>query len=56
MEGVSVRHRGAIGGLVMLIALVYETVLGIRRAGADAVLTYFAIELARILAAGGHAE
>jgi porphobilinogen synthase len=35
---------------------IYETVLGIRRAGADAVLTYFAIELARILAAGGHAE
>jgi porphobilinogen synthase len=35
---------------------IYETVLGIRRAGADAVLTYFAIELARILAAGGPAE
>jgi porphobilinogen synthase len=34
---------------------IYETVLGIRRAGADAVLTYFAIELARILAAGGPA-
>ena len=32
---------------------IYETVLGIRRAGADAVLTYFAIELARSLAAGG---
>jgi porphobilinogen synthase len=32
---------------------VYETVLGIRRAGADAVLTYFAIELAQLLAAGG---
>ena len=28
---------------------IYETVLSIRRAGADAVLTYFAIELARIL-------
>jgi porphobilinogen synthase len=35
---------------------IYETVLGIRRAGADAVLTYFAIELAGILAAGGPAE
>ena len=32
---------------------IYETVLGIRRAGADAVLTYFAIELAQLLAAGG---
>jgi porphobilinogen synthase len=32
---------------------VYETVLGIRRAGADAVLTYFAVELARSLATGG---
>jgi porphobilinogen synthase len=32
---------------------IYETVLGIRRAGADAVLTYFAIELAQSLAAGG---
>jgi porphobilinogen synthase len=32
--------------------LIYETVLGIRRAGADAVLTYFAIELARLLASG----
>jgi porphobilinogen synthase len=31
----------------------YETVLGIRRAGADAVLTYFAVELAQLLAAGG---
>jgi porphobilinogen synthase len=35
---------------------IYETVLGIRRAGADAVLTYFAVELARFLAAGGPAE
>ena len=34
---------------------IYETVLGIRRAGADAVLTYFAIELAQLLAAGGPA-
>jgi porphobilinogen synthase len=32
---------------------IHETVLGIRRAGADAVLTYFAVELARYLAAGG---
>ena len=35
---------------------IYETVVGIRRAGADAVLTYFAVELARILAAGGPVE
>jgi porphobilinogen synthase len=35
---------------------IYETVLGIRRAGADAVLTYFAVELAGILAAGGIGE
>jgi porphobilinogen synthase len=35
---------------------IYETVLGIRRAGADAVLTYFAVELAGILAAGGPIE
>ncbi len=34
---------------------IYETVLGIRRAGADAVLTYFAIELAQFLAADGPA-
>ena len=34
---------------------IYETVLGIRRAGADAVLTYFAVELARSLAGGGPA-
>ena len=33
---------------------IYETVLGIRRAGADAVLTYFAVELARILATGDY--
>jgi porphobilinogen synthase len=32
---------------------IFETVLGIRRAGADAVLTYFAVELARYLASGG---
>jgi porphobilinogen synthase len=32
---------------------IYETVLGIRRAGADAVLTYFAVELARWLERGG---
>ena len=31
---------------------IYETVLGIRRAGADAVLTYFAVELARMLSTG----
>jgi porphobilinogen synthase len=34
---------------------IYETVVGIRRAGADAVLTYFAIELARSLSHGGPA-
>jgi porphobilinogen synthase len=34
---------------------IYETVLGIRRAGADAVLTYFAVELARSLVSGGPA-
>jgi porphobilinogen synthase len=33
----------------------HESVLGIRRAGADAVLTYFAVELARSLAAGDSA-
>ena len=32
---------------------IFETVLSIRRAGADAVLTYFALDLARILADGG---
>jgi porphobilinogen synthase len=31
----------------------FESVLGIKRAGADAVLTYFAVELARGLTAGG---
>ncbi len=35
---------------------IYETVLSIRRAGADAVLTYFAVELARLLVAGGLGE
>ena len=34
---------------------IYETVLGIRRAGADAVLTYFALELAGLLQGGGPA-
>ena len=34
----------------------YESVLGIRRAGADAVLTYFAVELAKSIAAGGHEQ
>jgi porphobilinogen synthase len=34
---------------------IYETILGIRRAGADVVLTYFAIELAQLLGAGGPA-
>jgi porphobilinogen synthase len=32
---------------------IYESIVGIRRAGADAVLTYFAIELARMLTHGG---
>ncbi len=32
---------------------IYESVLGIRRAGADAVLTYFAVELAGMLEHGG---
>jgi porphobilinogen synthase len=33
---------------------IYESIIGIRRAGADAVLTYFAIEVARMLERGGH--
>jgi porphobilinogen synthase len=35
---------------------IHESVLSIRRAGADAVLTYFAVELARSLAPGGRDE
>jgi porphobilinogen synthase len=49
----SMIEAAAANGWIDRERTIYETVLGIRRAGADAVLTYFAIELARTLATGG---
>jgi porphobilinogen synthase len=49
----SMIEAAAANGWIDRERTIYETVLGIRRAGADAVLTYFAIELARSLATGG---
>jgi porphobilinogen synthase len=51
----SMIEAAAANGWIDRERTIYETVLGIRRAGADAVLTYFAVELARSLAAGGPA-
>jgi porphobilinogen synthase len=51
----SMIEAAAANGWIDRERTIYETVLGIRRAGADAILTYFAIELARTLAAGGPA-
>jgi porphobilinogen synthase len=48
----SMIQAAAANGWIDRERTIYETVLGIRRAGADAVLTYFAVELARRLAAG----
>jgi porphobilinogen synthase len=48
----SMIEAAAANGWIDRARTIYETVLGIRRAGADAVLTYFAVELARGLAAG----
>ncbi|HEX4444317.1 MAG TPA: porphobilinogen synthase [Galbitalea sp.] len=48
----SMIEAAAANGWIDRERTIYETVLGIRRAGADAVLTYFAVELARMLAAG----
>jgi porphobilinogen synthase len=49
----SMIEAAAANGWIDRERTIYETVLGIRRAGADAILTYFAIELARTLATGG---
>jgi porphobilinogen synthase len=48
----SMIEAAAANGWIDRERTIYETVLGIRRAGADAVLTYFAVELARMLSAG----
>jgi porphobilinogen synthase len=48
----SMIEAAAANGWIDRTRTIYETVLGIRRAGADAVLTYFSVELARMLATG----
>jgi porphobilinogen synthase len=48
-------EAAAANGWIDRARAMHESVLGIRRAGADAVLTYFAVELARGLAAGEQA-
>ncbi len=50
----SMIEAAAANGWIDRDRTIYETVLGIRRAGADAVLTYFAVELARRLVAGDY--
>ncbi|HEX4058725.1 MAG TPA: porphobilinogen synthase [Galbitalea sp.] len=52
----SMIEAAAANGWIDRDRTIYETVLGIRRAGADAVLTYFAVELARRLSAGNPGE
>jgi porphobilinogen synthase len=49
----SMIEAAAANGWIDRERAVYESVLSIRRAGADAVLTYHAVELARALASGG---
>ena len=48
----SMIEAAAANGWIDRDRAIYESVLGIRRAGADAVLTYFAVELARSIARG----
>jgi porphobilinogen synthase len=48
----SMIEAAAANGWIDRERMIHETVLSIRRAGADVVLTYFAIELAKSLAAG----
>jgi porphobilinogen synthase len=50
----SMIEAAAANGWIDRSRTIYETVLGIRRAGADAVLTYFAVELAGMLASGDY--
>ncbi|MDO5051899.1 MAG: porphobilinogen synthase [Pseudoclavibacter sp.] len=45
-------EAAAANGWLSRDAVIHESVLGIKRAGADAVLSYYAVELARLLAAG----
>jgi porphobilinogen synthase len=52
----SMIEAAAANGWIDRERAIHESVLGIRRAGADAVLTYFAVELAKSLAAGGREE
>jgi porphobilinogen synthase len=49
----SMIEAAAANGWIDRDRAVLESVLGIRRAGADAILTYFAVELAERLSAGG---
>jgi porphobilinogen synthase len=48
----SMIEAAAANGWIDRERMIHETVLSIRRAGADVILTYFAIELAKSLAAG----
>jgi porphobilinogen synthase len=48
----SMIEAAAANGWIDRERAIYESVLGIRRAGADAVLTYFAVELARMITTG----
>jgi len=48
----SMIEAAAANGWIDRERAIYESVLGIRRAGADAVLTYFAVELAKMIRAG----
>ena len=50
----SMIEAAAANGWIDRDRTIYETVLGIRRSGADAVLTYFAVELARRSCCGRH--
>jgi porphobilinogen synthase len=48
----SMIEAAAANGWIDRERMIHETILSIRRAGADVVLTYFAVELAKSLAAG----
>jgi porphobilinogen synthase len=52
----SMIHAAAQNGWIDLDAASYESVLGIKRAGADAILTYWAVDLAQRLTGAGDAS
>jgi porphobilinogen synthase len=49
----SMIHAAAANGWIDLDAAAMESLVGIKRAGADAILTYFAVDIARALAGSG---